>query len=71
MRTRLCIQPVAHNWRMPASTIGKPVRPRCQARKLRRVAGPLEALEAPIERLQHRVRKVVDQVVRELAPQQL
>ena len=25
MRTRLCIQPVVHSSRMPASTIGKPV----------------------------------------------
>ena len=31
IRTRLCIQPVARSCRMPASTIGKPVRPSCQA----------------------------------------
>ena len=33
MRTRLCIQPVCQSWRMPASTIGTPVWPRCQARR--------------------------------------
>ncbi len=31
MRNRLCIQPVALSWRMAASTIGKPVSPRCRA----------------------------------------
>ena len=31
IRTRLCIQPVARSWRMPASTIGNPVRPSFQA----------------------------------------
>ncbi len=33
IRTRLCIQPICQSCRMPASTIGTPVRPRCQARK--------------------------------------
>lgn len=32
IRTRLCIHPVCQSCRMPASTIGNPVRPRCQAR---------------------------------------
>ena len=27
IRTRLCMKPVSASWRMPASTIGKPVRP--------------------------------------------
>ena len=27
MRTRLCMKPVEASWRIPASTIGKPVRP--------------------------------------------
>ena len=31
MRTRLCIVPLCHSSRMPASTSGMPVRPRCHA----------------------------------------
>ena len=31
IRTRLCIQPSASSWRIPASTIGKPVVPLFQA----------------------------------------
>ena len=33
MRTRLCIQPSATSWRIPASTIGNPVRPAHHAAK--------------------------------------
>ena len=40
IRTRLCIHPSAASWRMPASTIGYPVRPSAQARKAQCVAGP-------------------------------
>lgn len=31
MRMLCCIHPVAHSWRMPASTSGNPVLPRCHA----------------------------------------
>ena len=31
IRTRLCIQPSCQSWRMPASTSGTPVTPRCHA----------------------------------------
>ncbi len=33
MRSRLCMYPVAFNWRIPASTNGYPVRPSHQAEK--------------------------------------
>jgi hypothetical protein len=39
--------------------------------QVRSIGGPLEALEASVERLQRRVRKVIDQMMCELAPQQL
>src|SRR4029078_7984401 len=35
------------------------------------VARPRESLEASVERLRHRARKVIDQMMRELSPQQL
>jgi hypothetical protein len=41
IRIRLCIQPSASNWRTPASTIGKPVRPRHQASKASSALGPV------------------------------
>ena len=47
MRTRLCIQPVCHNSRMPASTMGMPVRPCCQACKTPRHPGARECLRIP------------------------
>jgi hypothetical protein len=71
MRARLCIHPVCHRARMPASTRGMPVRPCCQAS---RTAGP----DRP--RGGHRsgrpaggggVGKVVEQVMGELPPADL
>ena len=41
MRTRLCIQAFSRSWRIPASTIGKPVRPCAHASKCASASAPL------------------------------
>ena len=51
MRTRLCIQACSRSWRIPASTIGKPVRPAHQASNARSAAGPVghrQRVEGPV-----------------------
>ena len=40
IRTRLCMNPVSRSWRIPASTIGKPVRPSFHAAKARSASRP-------------------------------
>ena len=40
IRSRLCIHPSATSWRIPASTIGKPVRPSHHAAKRSSAAAP-------------------------------
>ena len=41
MRTRLCMNPVCLSWRIPASMMGKPVRPAFQASRAARASGPV------------------------------
>ena len=68
MRTRLCIQPVSQSWRMPASTIGKPVRPRCQARKCQRSSCRQGSYRTAAGSCGSRDRDCEQQVVGEFAP---
>ena len=74
MRTRLCIQACSRSCRIPASTIGKPVRPARQAsnaRSRRRALGQRQRVEGPVVVAPGRVRALVQDVGVELAPGEL
>ena len=71
MRTRLCIQPVVHSSRMPASTIGIPGASALPRSSQAAFGSPGEASKLRVQRLLGGVREVVQQVVGELAPAQL